>query len=94
MVKKGDEWKDLEILILYRIKNLRAAMKNIVENEKPKKRGKALIKISGRISELKHMKVVIHGDIKKASKDEFTTCKRRERAERKPLADDIEKNYP
>lgn len=71
MVRLGDTWKDLEIYINCRLENLHNNRIKTVKITPIRRRGVAINHLTGRIRELKHLKSVVSGDIKSASKREW-----------------------
>ncbi len=72
MVAKGDDWKDIMSYVKFRKEHLILERQKIPYTVKPKQRGKAMLKLTGRIAELSSLIKILNSDIKDCSKYEYS----------------------
>jgi hypothetical protein len=75
MVKKGDEFKDMELYLRFRIEHLRLERQKVRFTLKESQIHMAHKKLDAKIEELHHTLKILKGDIKEASKFEWNKTK-------------------
>ena len=75
MVKKGDEFKDMRVYLVYRIKHLYLELQKVPFVIEEQNRESAIKTLKSRIKELELTRNVLDGNIKEKAKYEFEKVK-------------------